>query len=149
MKKVLITLMGVFFLATPLTAFAADPALSFPMREGSNAEAHKHNEEGIMHYNLGHFDVALKHFSMASKIDPKAGEAHYNEALCLDALGKHGDAAKHDVGRGRDAAVAVADAEQSGRGSPPPDVQVGAPSSPSSLPPPIQLQSIRFIQSAI
>ena len=95
MKKTFIVLMAISFLALPLIAFAADPALSFPMREGSNAEAHKHNEEGIMHYNKGHYDIALKHFAMASKIDPAAGESHYNEALCLDALGKHGDAAMH------------------------------------------------------
>ena len=95
MNKILFTLVTFFMLAAPLSAFADNPALSFPMSEGSNAEAHKHNEEGIMHYNLGHHDVALKHFKMAAKIDPAAGEAHYNEALCLDALGQHGDAAMH------------------------------------------------------
>ena len=95
MKKLLVFLMTISFLALPLVVFAADPALSFPHREGSNEESHKHNEEGIMHYNKGHYDIALKHFSTASKIDPSAGEAHYNEALCLDALGKHGEAAMH------------------------------------------------------
>ena len=65
------------------------------MREGSNASAHKHNEEGISHYNQGHYDVALKHFQMASKVDSSVGESHYNEALCLDKLGKHGEATNH------------------------------------------------------
>ena len=32
---------------------------------------------------------------MASKIDPAVGESHYNEALCLDKLGRHGDATNH------------------------------------------------------
>ena len=36
---------------------------------GANADSNKHNEEGIDHWNQGHFDVALKHFAMASKID--------------------------------------------------------------------------------
>ncbi len=74
------------FLSVP--AFADQGPL--PMREGSNASAHKHNEEGISHYNQGHYDVALKHFQMASKVDSSVGESHYNEALCLDKLGKHG-----------------------------------------------------------
>ena len=73
--------------------FAADPALKFP--RSANAEANKHNEEGISHYNQGHFDVALKHFQMASKIDPSIGESHYNEALSLDAIDRHGEATNH------------------------------------------------------
>jgi len=37
----------------------------------------------------------LKHFQMASKIDPSVGESHYNEALSLDALDRHGEATNH------------------------------------------------------
>lgn len=95
MKKISFVL-ALFFIASLSTmAFAADPALKFPMKEGSNADAHKHNEEGISHYNQGHFDVALKHFQMASEIDPSVGESHYNVALSLDALDRHGDATNH------------------------------------------------------
>ena len=81
------------FLSAPV--YADDPALKFPMREGSNASAHKHNEEGISHYNQGHYDVALKHFEMASSIDSSVGEAHYNVAICLDKLDRHGEATNH------------------------------------------------------
>jgi len=81
------------FLSTPV--YAEDGPLRFPMKEGSNAGAHKHNEEGISHYNKGHYDVALKHFQTASNIDSSVGESHYNEALCLDKLGKHGEATNH------------------------------------------------------
>ena len=81
------------FLSVP--AFADQRPLKLPMGEGSNGSAHKHNEEGISHYNQGHYDVALKHFQMASKVDASIGESHYNEALCLDKLGKHGDATNH------------------------------------------------------
>ena len=94
MKKSLILIVLLSFILAPFSVFAEE-ALSFAKREGSNAEAHKHNEEGINHYNQGHFEIALKHFSMASKIDPTAGEAHYNEALCLDAIDKHGEATMH------------------------------------------------------
>ena len=70
-----------------------DSALKLP--GGANAAANKHNEEGISHYNQGHYDVALKHFHMASEIDPRIGESHYNEAISLDALGRHGEATNH------------------------------------------------------
>ena len=63
--------------------------------ENSNTEASGHNKEGIFHYNQGHYDVALNHFIMASSIASGVGEAHYNEALCLDKLGRHGDATNH------------------------------------------------------
>jgi Flp pilus assembly protein TadD len=95
MKKLLNVFVAALILFLFSPAFADDPALKFPMREGSNAEAHKHNEEGISHFNQGHYDVALKHFQMASKIDSSVGEAHYNVALCLDKLGRHGDATNH------------------------------------------------------
>ena len=32
---------------------------------------------------------------MASSIASDVGEAHYNEALCLDKFGRHGDATNH------------------------------------------------------
>ena len=70
----------------------ANPALGFSA--GANSDASMHNEEGISHYNQGHYDVALTHFTAAAKIDPSAGASHYNIALCLDKLGLHGDATK-------------------------------------------------------
>ena len=61
----------------------------------SDPEANTHNEEGISHYKEGHFDIALKHFREAGKIQSEIGEIHFNEALALDKLGDYGDAAKH------------------------------------------------------
>ena len=61
----------------------------------SDPEANTHNEEGISHYKEGHFDIALKHFREAGKIQSEIGEIHFNEALALDKLGDHGDASKH------------------------------------------------------
>ena len=58
-----------------MPVFAGEGALKFPMREGSSASADKHNEEGISHFNQGNYDVALKHFQMASSIDPTVGES--------------------------------------------------------------------------
>ena len=93
MKKLSFIFALLFTLSMSSVSFAADPALKFP--SGANAEANKHNEEGIFHYNQGHFDVALKHFQMASKIDPSIGESHFNEALSLDAIDRHGEATNH------------------------------------------------------
>lgn len=61
----------------------------------SDPEANTHNEEGIQHYKEGHYDVALKHFREAGKIQSEPGEIHFNEALALDKLGDHGGATKH------------------------------------------------------
>jgi Flp pilus assembly protein TadD len=93
MKKISFVSALLFIASISTLAFASDPALKFP--SGANTDANKHNEEGITHYNQGHFDVALKHFQIASKIDPSLGESHYNEALSLDALDRHGDATNH------------------------------------------------------
>ena len=79
------------FLSVP--AFAGQGALKLP--EGSNAVAYDHNEQGIFNYKQGYYEDALKHFQMASKIDSSVGESHYNEALCLHKLGKHGEATNH------------------------------------------------------
>ena len=79
------------FLSVP--AFAGQGALKLP--EGSNASAIKHNKEGIFNYKQGYYEDALKHFRLASEVDSSVGESHYNEALCLDKLGKHGQATNH------------------------------------------------------
>ena len=63
--------------------------------EGSDPEANTHNDEGILHYKEGHFDIALKHFREAGKVQSGIGEIHFNEALALDKLGDHGGASEH------------------------------------------------------
>ncbi len=93
MKSLNFILALLFFLSIASCAVTKDSALKLP--DGANAEANKHNKEGISHYNQGHYDVALKHFHMASEIDPRIGESHYNEAISLDALGRHGEATNH------------------------------------------------------
>ena len=67
----------------------------FTLPEVANAEASGHNKEGVLHYKEGHYDVALKHFQEASAVDSTLGEVHFNEAISLDKLGKHGEATKH------------------------------------------------------
>lgn len=93
MKKLLILLVGLSLMILPFTAFAGEGPMK--LQSGANPGANKHNEEGIDHWNQGHFDVALKHFQTASKIDSSIGETHFNEAICLDKLGRHGEATMH------------------------------------------------------
>lgn len=50
------------------------------------------NDEGVSHYQQGHWDVAQEHLNKAVKADPNSAVAHYNLALTLDKLGKHEDA---------------------------------------------------------
>jgi tetratricopeptide (TPR) repeat protein len=95
MRNLLLILLALIFTHLSLPAFADQGPLKFPMRDDSNTSAHKHNEEGIFHYNQGHYAVALKHFQKASKANSSVGESHYNEALCLDKMGKHGEATNH------------------------------------------------------
>jgi len=93
MKRMVLILTLLFLSSLVSCANSPDSALKLP--GGSNLEANKHNEEGISHYNQGHYDVALKHFHMASELDPRIGEAHFNQAISLDALGRHGEATDH------------------------------------------------------
>jgi Flp pilus assembly protein TadD len=93
MKKSLVAFIAVMFLVLPLSAFADESPL--PLPAGASADAVKHNNEGIEHFNQGHFDVALHHFEGAAKAEAKWGEVHFNEALALDKLGKHADATMH------------------------------------------------------
>jgi Flp pilus assembly protein TadD len=69
----------------------AAPALK--AAPGSKAEAHL--KEGIEHYDQGHFDVAVKHFTAGAKEDPQSAEAQYDVALALDKLGDHKAATEH------------------------------------------------------
>ena len=93
MKKLMLVLVVFGLLGLPVSAFAGEGPMSLPA--GSNAGAMKHNTEGIDHWGLGHYDVALKHFSAASKADSAIAQTHFNEAICLDKLGRHGEATMH------------------------------------------------------
>ena len=54
-----------------------------------------HINEGITHYEKGHWDVAKKYFFDAAQEDPKSAEAHYDVGLVLDRMGDHEAATVH------------------------------------------------------
>jgi Flp pilus assembly protein TadD len=66
-----------------------------PLKAAAGSKAASHNSEGIEHFEKGHYDVALKHFTEAEKADPESAEAHYNLALALDKSGDHKGASQH------------------------------------------------------
>jgi len=53
------------------------------------------NAEGVNHFQQGHWEVALEHFTKALAANANLPEAQYNLALTLDKLGNHGEATKH------------------------------------------------------
>ncbi len=53
------------------------------------------NNEGVDHYQQGHWDVAQDHFTKAVAANAKLAEAHYNLALALDKQEKHPEATTH------------------------------------------------------
>ena len=93
MKNIFFSLVVLSLLIAPMNVFAGEGPMELPA--GANPEAVKHNKEGIKHWGLGHYDVALGHFKEASKKDSSSGEVHFNEAIAYDKTGKHGDATKH------------------------------------------------------
>lgn len=66
-----------------------------PLKVAAGSNAESHNNEGIEHYNQGHWDIAKKHFMGAAEADPTSAEAHYNLALALDKSGDHKAATEH------------------------------------------------------
>ena len=94
MKKVMDLFVALAFLAIPFTAIAGEGPMKLP--EGTNAGAVMHNDEGIKAWNKKDYQGALEHFAEASGgTKGKVGETHFNEAICLDKLGSHGEATMH------------------------------------------------------
>ncbi len=93
MKRLTILFLALSLMIIPVTVFASEGPMALPA--GSNADANTHNQEGIKHFGMGHFDVALKHFEEAAAADKSIGEVHFNEAIALDKMGRHAEATMH------------------------------------------------------
>ena len=72
----------------------AGTAPDAPLSTPASSAARMENDEGVGHYQQGHWDVAMEHFQKAVKADPNSAVVHYNVALTLDKMGKHEDATK-------------------------------------------------------
>lgn len=87
------SIIGMFLLM--LTVGLAQAGGAMPLEAPDGAAGHGHNDEGIEHYNKGHWDKAETHFNEAIKENGKLAEAHYNLALSLDKQSRHREATKH------------------------------------------------------
>ncbi len=70
----------------------AGKATDAPLVAPASSAARTENDEGVGHYQQGHWDVAMEHYQKALKADPNSAVAHYNVALTFDKMGKHEDA---------------------------------------------------------
>lgn len=93
MRKLVVGLLVAFMMLLPFSAIAGEGPMELP--DSAPKSAKMHNQEGIKHWNEGHYDVALKHFKESAAIDASNGEIHFNEAICLDKMGQHGKATMH------------------------------------------------------
>ena len=93
MKRILTVFVTLMFIALPFTAMAGEGPMKLPA--GTDANAVMHNKAGINDWGQGNFEGALGHFQESSAIDASNAEVHFNEAVCLDKLGRHGEATMH------------------------------------------------------
>ena len=70
----------------------ASNAPDAPLFAPAGSKARMDNDEGVGHYQQGHWDVAAGHFAKALKADPNSAVVHYNLGLTQDKMGKHEDA---------------------------------------------------------
>ncbi|MEC4674471.1 MAG: tetratricopeptide repeat protein [Nitrospirota bacterium] len=66
-----------------------------PLGLEASSSSKQHNEAGIQHYQMEHWDVAKKHFEAAVQADPTQAEPHFNLGLALHQLGSHPEATTH------------------------------------------------------
>jgi Flp pilus assembly protein TadD len=93
MTRIAIALGAALLMATYASAGMEKEA--HPLKAATGSKAEVHINEGIAHYEKGHWDIATKHFMEAEKADPKSAESHYDWALALDKAGDHAGAAQH------------------------------------------------------
>ncbi len=87
-----------YFIALPAISLlwaCATPSPPLATDLGASASARMHNEEGMKHYQLGHWEGAKEHFEAAIEAEPKLAKPHYNLALALHQLGAHTEATSH------------------------------------------------------
>jgi Tfp pilus assembly protein PilF len=97
-KEASMNRLGIALCAVLIMASAASAGMgkeAHPLRAATGSKAEVHINEGIAHYEKGHWDVATKHLVEAEKADPKSAEAHYDLALVLDKTGDHAGASQH------------------------------------------------------
>jgi Tfp pilus assembly protein PilF len=93
-----VAILGVIFLLMGLTACSSKPKPLFPLAlidGGVKPQAITLTEQGTQAYQTEQFEDAKKYFAQAVAAAPQSGQAHYNYALALNALGNSEVARQH------------------------------------------------------
>ncbi|MDP7555632.1 MAG: tetratricopeptide repeat protein [Nitrospinota bacterium] len=64
-------------------------------KDAPNKETATKNDEGVSHLVQRQWETAAGFFKEAVEANADFAEAHFNLALCLHKMGKHGEASKH------------------------------------------------------
>ena len=75
----------------------ARPLVPLALDRGNAAQAVTLTEQGTQAYQARQFEEAKQYFSQAVTAAPQSGQAHYNYALALNALGDVDDARQHFI----------------------------------------------------
>jgi Flp pilus assembly protein TadD len=75
----------------------ARPLVPLALDRGTTAQAVTLTEQGTQAYQARQFQEAKQYFSQAVTAAPESGQAHYNYALALNALGDADDARQHFI----------------------------------------------------
>lgn len=73
------------------------PLVPLELASGANAQAVALNTQGMQAFQSGQFAEAKNYFAQAVKAVPDSGQAHYNYALALNALGETDVARQHFI----------------------------------------------------
>ena len=75
----------------------AKPLVPLALDRAATPQAVTLTEQGTQAYQTRQFDAAKQYFSQAVAADPQSGQAHYNYALALNALGDADEARQHFI----------------------------------------------------
>ena len=73
------------------------PLVPLALDYGTTPQAVTFNEQGTQAYQARQFEQAKQYFSQAVTAAPQSGQAHYNYALSLNALGDVDEARQHFI----------------------------------------------------
>ena len=73
------------------------PLVPLALDHGTTPQAVTLTEQGTQAYQARQFDQAKQYFSQAVTAAPQSGQAHYNYALSLNALGDVDEARQHFI----------------------------------------------------
>ena len=99
MKKIIqqVTIVGIVLVLVGMTACSQKrkPLVPLALEGEVKSQATMLTEQGTEAYQAHQFEEAKRYFQQAVAAEPQSGQAHYNYALALNALGDSEIARKH------------------------------------------------------